>query len=157
MLNRLISLDMSAEVWYMIGKAVKNTQTAEEYRNFIDRLSYLAENTADYHSFIGTIEEEYNVKTEKVSVIDKEVNNQQMLMSSYISSLYVVELINSNVSDDIVAEIREIIKKVTRDNKNRKFAQLVIVGILYAVQGDDQIIEALEYAFPDFVMKIKRK
>lgn len=156
MLNRLVSLDVSAEVWQMIGKAVKNTQTDDEYRSFINRLSYLAENTDDYHSFIGTIEEEYNVKTEKVSVIDKEVNNQQVLMSGYISSLYVVELFKRNTSDDITAEISEIIKKITRDNKNRKFAQLVIVGILYAFQEDDHIVEALEYAFPDFVMKIKR-
>jgi len=156
MLNRLVSLGASVEVWQMLRKAVKNTNTADEYRRFIDRISFLAENTNDYHSVIGTIEEEYNVKTEKVSDIDKEINSQQMLMSSYISSLFLSELYKSKVADDIAAEIKEIIKKVTRDNKNRKFAQLVIVGILYAVHEENHIIDALQYAFPDFVMKIKR-
>lgn len=157
MLNRLVALGASDELWQMLSKAVKNTNTADEYRQFIDRISFLTEDTNDYHSIIGTIEEEYRVKMEKVSGIDREVNNQQMLMSSYISSLFLAKLYKSNVADDIAAEIREIIKKVTRDNKNRKFAQLVIVGILLVMQDENHMIDALQYAFPDFVMKIKRR
>ena len=151
MLNKLISLNASAEVWHMIGKAVKKTKTVSEYHNLIDHISYLAESTDDYHTVIGEIEEEDEVEMETVKPLDKEINGQQMLMSGHISSLLFIKLHEYDVSQDISVEISEIIKKVTRENKNRKFAQLVIVGILYATQDEKIVYRALSYAFPDYV------
>jgi len=150
MLNKLAELKLTNEVWLMISKAVKKTKTVSEYHNIIEHISYLAESTDDYHTFIGEIEEDYDVKMENAVPLDQEPNGQQLIMSTYVSSLLLVKMRGNDLSGETVSTITEIIKKVTRENKNRKFTQLVIVGIIYAVQDEALINQALELAFPDY-------
>ena len=38
-----------------------------------------------------------------------------------------------------------------RDNKNKKHIQLVIIGILYAVQDKESVDRALKIAFPNYL------
>lgn len=153
MMNKLAELKPTEEFWNMITQVFRKSHSVSEYHNAVEHLSFLAESYDDYHNMIGEIEEEYDIKMEMKSSLDKGETNQQLLVSVNIAMLFSLRLYQVKRQDipdfDFISYVKDRVKRMARENKNKKHIQLVIVGILYAVQDKERVEQALKIAFPD--------
>lgn|GEM_PF-46334 len=155
MMNKLAELNPTEEFWSMITQVFRKARSVSEYHNTVEHLSYLAESFDDYHDFIGEIENDYDVKMEMKASLEKEEVTQPLLISLNLYSLFSSKLYQVRNQNkpyiEYVTYIKERVNRMERDNKNKKHIQLVIIGILYAVQDKESVDQALKIAFPDYV------